>query len=104
MNSKGSQLAKVNRFRKIAFWEGVSYVVLLGIAMPLKYWADMPEAVRYVGWAHGLLFILYALSLLETMIACRWSLLRGGLFFLASLLPIAPFLVERSLKDETVSA
>lgn len=49
-----------NWFRKIAFAEGVSFLVLLLIAMPLKYFADMPIAVTIVGGLHGLLFVAFA--------------------------------------------
>ena len=49
----------VNRFRIIAVLEGWSYVLLLFIAMPLKYMFDMPLFVKYLGWAHGALFVAY---------------------------------------------
>ncbi|MBU3664063.1 MAG: DUF3817 domain-containing protein, partial [Bacteroidetes bacterium] len=55
----------INQFRKIAFWEGVSFIVLMFIAMPLKYGANWPYAVKYVGWAHGLLFVLYGIWLIR---------------------------------------
>lgn len=84
----------------VAFWEGVSYVLLLGVAMPIKYLGGVPEPVKYVGWAHGLLFVLYVLLLADAMLRFRWSLKRGLLYFIASLLPFAPFFVERSLKHE----
>ncbi|MBC2606755.1 DUF3817 domain-containing protein [Pelagicoccus albus] len=87
-------------FRRIAFWEGVSTVVLFGIAMPLKYGAGMPEPVTYVGWAHGLLFMLYAGLLALNWFKLRWKPSRVAIYFLASLVPLAPFWVERSLKDK----
>ena len=46
-------------FRRIAFAEGVSFLVLLGIAMPLKYFANMPKAVSVVGMIHGILFVAF---------------------------------------------
>jgi integral membrane protein len=46
-------------FRTIGYAEGISLLVLLGIAMPLKYLAGYPLAVKYTGWAHGLLFVAY---------------------------------------------
>ena len=49
--------------RYTALAEGVSYLLLLGVAMPLKYLADMPMAVKIVGWAHGLLFMLLLMML-----------------------------------------
>jgi integral membrane protein len=52
--------SKIKTFATIAFLEGISFAVLLGIAMPLKYFFDLPVAVTVVGWAHGVLFMLYA--------------------------------------------
>lgn len=50
-------------FHTVAFIEGLSYLFLLGIAMPLKYWAGLPLFVKYGGWAHGVLFIVYMIVL-----------------------------------------
>lgn len=84
----------LKRFRLIAFIEGVSFLVLLFIAMPLKYWAGLPLAVRVVGMAHGVLFLLFILSLLDVMIRCRWSFIRVALIFLSSLIPFGTFVVD----------
>ncbi len=92
------KLRILKRFRFIAFWEGVSYLLLLGIAMPLKYLAGYPQAVTVVGWAHGVLFILYCAALLQASLTFKWPLKRSVLYFVASLLPIAPFIVERRLQ------
>lgn len=81
-------------FRVIAFVEGISFLVLLFIAMPLKYWAGIPAAVRMVGMAHGVLFILFVISLVDVMIRSRWSLLRSALIFLSSLVPFGTFAVD----------
>jgi len=88
------------RFTQIAFIEGVSTVILFFIAMPLKYLADWPLGVKYVGWAHGLLFIAYLILLISCFFIYKWSFKRFAIFFIASLVPLAPFLVERQLKRE----
>ncbi|MFP2926455.1 DUF3817 domain-containing protein [Pyxidicoccus sp. 3LG] len=90
----------LGRFRAVALAEGLSFVVLLFIAMPLKYLAGMPLGVKFVGWAHGLLFVLYVFSLLDVAIACRWSLLRVGAAFIASLLPFGTFVLDARLRRE----
>lgn len=90
-------------FCRVAFWEGVSTVVLFGLAMPLKYLFDRPEAVTYVGWVHGLLFMLYLAFLALAAVRLSWGLKRVGLFFLASLVPLAPFFVESSLRKEAAA-
>ena len=91
---------KIKTFTRIATLEGVSYLLLLGIAMPLKYLFAWPWAVKVVGWAHGILFVLYGVQLLTCWIAYQWSFKRVVFYFVASLLPIVPFIVERKLKEE----
>jgi len=87
-------------FCNIALIEGVSAVILFFIAMPLKYWGDMPKAVTYVGWAHGVLFIAYAYLLLVCASKYQWKFRRVATFFAASIIPFAPFFVERNLRRE----
>lgn len=89
----------IHGLRTIALLEACSYLVLLGIAMPLKYFADQPLAVRYVGWAHGLLFVLFCAALLRAQLAARWPLARSAAYFVASLLPIVPFFLDRGLRE-----
>lgn len=87
----------VTRLRKIALMEGVSFLVLLLIAMPLKYLADLPVAVKIVGSIHGLLFVIFGMALLQVMVKCRWPLGRAMLVFIAALLPLGPFLLDRRM-------
>jgi integral membrane protein len=88
----------LGRVRLVGIIEGLSFLVLLLIAMPLKYWADIPEAVMIVGSLHGALFVLYLLAILNVWIVDRW---RFGLVVLAgaaSFVPGGPFLLDRKLK------
>lgn len=89
--------AALDRLRWIAKIEGVSFLVLLGIAMPLKYAAGLPIAVKIVGWAHGVLFILFLISLGNARQRAQlpWGL--GALVFVASLLPFGPFAIDGRL-------
>ena len=91
-------------FAKISFFEGISFVVLLLIAMPLKYMFNMPLGVKYVGWAHGALFIAYGFQLLYVGITFKWKIIRILLYGICSLLPFAPFWVESEVKKEIASA
>ncbi|MGE6218991.1 DUF3817 domain-containing protein [Nubsella zeaxanthinifaciens] len=93
-------MSSLHLFRKVALAEGISYIVLLLIAMPLKYFADLPLAVKYVGWAHGLLFVLYIAFLLMAWQERKWSFWKVVVLFIASLLPFVPFYVEKKLKQE----
>ena len=87
--------AVVKKFRAIGTAEGISFLVLLGVAMPLKYMMDMPKAVTYVGWVHGILFVWYCYMVIEAGQALKWKFGRIFLAFLASLLPFGPFLFDR---------
>lgn len=81
--------------RKVARWEAYSYMVLVGIAMPLKYAAGLPQAVRVAGSLHGVLFILFCVALLQTMVVARWSIGRSALLFASALIPFGPLLLDR---------
>ncbi len=89
----------VRLLRTLALVEGASFLVLLGVAMPLKYLAGMPMAVKVFGWAHGVLFMAVVAVLVWTMIAARWPLARGALVFVAALVPFGPLLLDRRMKD-----
>ena len=93
-------MSSLSIFRKVAVAEGISYLLLLFVAMPLKYFANLPLAVKYTGWAHGLLFVLYAAFLIMAWMEQKWKFGKAVLIFLASLLPFMPFVVDRKLKDE----
>ncbi|MFL5730841.1 MAG: DUF3817 domain-containing protein [Cytophagaceae bacterium] len=87
-------------FRIIGIAEGISYLLLLGVAMPLKYYGGYVSAVKYPGWAHGLLFILYLLTLAYVSFARKWSMGRIFIAFIASLLPFGTILLDSRLKKE----
>ena len=69
--------------------------------MPLKYFAGMPDVVKYTGWVHGILFMLYILTLINAKFDLNWGFKKVFIAFMASLLPFATFILDRSLrKDE----
>lgn len=88
----------IGRMRLISLVEGVSFLVLLGVAMPLKYVAGIPEVVSVVGAAHGVLFILYALAAGALMLALRWSPLWFIGAMVASVVPFGTFYIDARLK------
>ena len=71
---------------------------MLGVAMPLKYFAGMPGAVKVVGWAHGVLFVVFCAALVWTMVVAKWSIGRAALVFVASLVPFGPFVIDGRMK------
>ena len=87
-------------FLKVAFWEGISYLILLFVAMPLKYLAEMPMAVRYVGMAHGVLFVVFCILLVELK---RRKEMNWGMSlwaFVLSLIPFGTFYLEKQLRKQ----
>ena len=91
----------LGRLRVIGWAEGVSFLLLLGVAMPLKYAAGMPAAVSVVGMAHGVLFVAYVIAALHAAYAYRWPVARTGIILLASLLPAGPFIVDARVLRRT---
>lgn len=87
----------VSLLRRIAFIEGWSYLLLLFVAMPLKYLLDQPLAVRIVGAAHGGLFVALMVVLLVCWILRKWSFPRVFLVGVASLIPFGTFWADRHL-------
>jgi integral membrane protein len=90
----------LGRFRLVAILEGVSYLILLFIAMPLKYIWQLPLAVKYTGWAHGVLFVLYMVLLLLVWIELKWKFTKVLWAFVASLIPFGTFILDKQLKNE----
>ena len=81
------------------YLEGMSFLLLLCVAMPLRMYFDISEPVRYVGMAHGILFIAYIVILMSTASKVRMPLwaMPGGV--LSALLPFGPFVFDRLLKN-----
>jgi integral membrane protein len=98
-----SELIKspLGRFRIVAFLEGMSFLILLGIAMPLKYLAGLPQAVKVVGMAHGVLFVLFLVLLIQVTIEKGWSFKKSFLSFFSSLIPFGTFYADAKwFRDE----
>ena len=95
MNKKPLQL-----LRKTGIAEGISFLLLLLIAMPLKYIFDLPLTVKYTGWAHGLLFVLYVAQAYYVKEVYNWPLKKFIYAFVAAWLPIGTFVYDRQLKKE----
>jgi len=90
----------IGRLRMAGIAEGISFVTLLFIAMPLKYIAGNPGMVLYVGWVHGILFMLFILALISVKITLEWKFKKTLLSFLASLIPFGTFIMDRIWQKE----
>jgi integral membrane protein len=94
----------LRQLRLVMFLEGSSFVVLLFIAMPLKYLADLPLAVRIVGSVHGLLFLMFMVALYRAARERNWPRRRSLVAFVASIVPFGTFVFDRSLRREIAAA
>ncbi|WP_395748721.1 DUF3817 domain-containing protein [Prosthecobacter sp.] len=88
----------VSFLRTITLLEAISFLILLFIAMPLKYFYGMPVAVKIVGMAHGLLFVTFCFALYRVLMHTKWPFSRAVLLFVASLLPFVPFFIDRRMR------
>lgn len=88
----------IHHFRLTALAEAISYLLLLFIAMPLKYVWSMPLAVKITGSIHGLLFVIFCITLARAWQAAKWPLSRVVMLFVASLLPFVPFWLDQKVK------
>ncbi|MBT9545141.1 MAG: DUF3817 domain-containing protein [Candidatus Sericytochromatia bacterium] len=89
----------IQTLRLTGLLEGLSYLFLLGIAMPLKYLAHQPLAVQIGGWFHGLFFVLFCFALLRAKLSYKWSFFQSGLAFSAAWIPFGTFVLDRKLKQ-----
>ena len=90
----------LSALRQIGNIEGISYLLLLGIAMPLKYLANMPMAVRIMGSIHGFLFVAFCWALFRVWIDRKWSIGKTAIAFLSSLLPFGTFWLDKKIRQE----
>ncbi|MBL0708403.1 MAG: DUF3817 domain-containing protein [Sulfurimonas sp.] len=90
--------SSVRMFRYINSIEGYSYLILLFIAMPIKYILGYAIAVKIAGMVHGILFILFCLLLLNAYRDARWSFSENIIFFIASLIPFGTFFTKRRIQ------
>lgn len=87
----------VGRFRVVAFLEGLSAIALFFVAMPIKYVPALggdPRPTLYVGWVHGLLYMLFALAGFAALAARKWGPMAGVWGFVASVVPGATFVYD----------
>jgi len=88
----------IKQFSLIAILEGISYLILLLIAMPLKYLADMPEYVSWVGRIHGGLTVVFVIWLYLCHTTYKWDTKFSVKGFIFSLIPFGAFIFDKEMK------
>ncbi|UTJ07702.1 DUF3817 domain-containing protein [Arcobacter roscoffensis] len=89
-----------SRFRIISILEGLSYLILVFIAMPIKYIGENPYPVKIVGMSHGVLFILFCIFLFDALRKCNWDKGIAFQYFVYSLIPFGFIIIDKSLKKQ----
>jgi integral membrane protein len=95
-------MSQIRIFRMIGLAEGSSFLTLLFIAMPMKYFMGMPEVVRVVGSIHGVLFVLYVGLLAMLHFRQRWSFIFSLYALIASVIPFGTFMLDKHLREKEV--
>jgi integral membrane protein len=90
----------LGRLRIVGFGEAISWLLLLGFAMPMKYIWHNPLPVKYVGWIHGILFITYITLAYIVKQERNWSFKKLATAFIAAFLPFGTFVFDAKLKAE----
>jgi len=88
----------VKKFSLINTIEGYSYLLLLFVAMPMKYLMGIAIATKIVGSIHGFLFILFMILLVIAWQDAKWSLKETVIFFIASLIPFGTFFTKKTIQ------
>ena len=85
----------INLFKIVSIFEGISYILLLFVGMPLKYLADNPVVVKSVGMPHGILFIAYIIGVFLIRDKVEWNLKTTLIALVASILPFGTFYINK---------
>lgn len=98
--NKEALIKLLHRFRMVAIAEGISFLILLFIAMPLKYIFNMPKAVQFFGWVHGALFVTFIYCAFAVFTAFKKDFMWLAKAFFASIFPFGTFILDKELKME----
>lgn len=90
-------LTPIFLLRFFAWLEGISYILLLGVGMPLKYLYEMPKPNFYIGMAHGILFFVYCGLVLVVKSDKNWNFSKTFWALFASLIPFGTFVADAKL-------
>lgn len=89
----------IKKFSLINTAEGYSYLLLLFVAMPLKYMLGFAVAVKIAGMLHGILFIAFCILLVQAWQEARWSFRENVILFIASLIPFGTFYTKKRIQS-----
>lgn len=92
----------LGRLRIIGFIEGISFLLILFVTMPLKYFYSMGEPNKVIGMVHGLLFVLYIYAVMQASFDKKWSFKKSFIAIIASIIPFGTFWADKKYFREEV--
>tara|TARA_Y100000385_G_scaffold199686_1_gene206813 strand:+ start:757 stop:1032 length:276 start_codon:yes stop_codon:yes gene_type:complete len=84
----------IKTLRLISYLEGISYILLIFIAVPIKYYANDPYLVKLLGMPHGLLFVAFVILSLLNSKKYNWSFIKTVIILISSIIPFGTFYVD----------
>jgi len=97
-------VSELKKFKFINKIEGISFIILLFVAMPMKYYFGYPIATKIVGMAHGLLVFIFIYQLIEAKNEANLTLKESALYFVLSLIPFGSFYTDKLLAKKMITA
>ena len=97
-------MSELKKFKFINKIEGISFIILLFVAMPMKYYFGYPIATKIVGMAHGLLVFIFIYQLIEAKNEANLTLKESALYFVLSLIPFGSFYTDKLLAKKMITA
>ena len=88
----------LTRYRVMAWITGVLLLLLVFVAMPMKYLGDNDTPVAVIGVAHGWMFMLYLLTVLDLWVRCQWKVVKAFLIAIAGTVPFMSFVAEHFVR------
>ncbi|WP_378187953.1 DUF3817 domain-containing protein [Aquimarina sp. W85] len=85
----------ISTFKIVSYLEGISFLLILFVTMPLKYFLDMPEANKTIGMAHGLLFVAYVCLTIMVKNSKDWDYKTLGIVLICSIIPFGTFWMDK---------
>lgn len=89
--------SNIGRLRVIAFLEGISFILLIFLAMPMKYLAGDPSFVKILGGIHGFLFVVFMILLLIVWLEKKLTFINSIWVFISSLIPFGTFYIDHKI-------
>lgn len=85
----------IQKFRLLSLLEGISFLVILFITMPLKYLLSSPMPNKIIGMGHGGLFLAYVVFAIFLKVEFSWSLKKLAIVLLCSIIPFGTFWMDK---------